>query len=249
MDLARIFKWISGFTSRTYRMRPGSLVTAGGRYDRVRLLAVAKKLGRKSFIQRFPEPVLVGKGVHIGDVSTINTQGTKMFVQERHDPDERALLHAIFPLRPASGDDGEETVRSVVGRDPCCDLLLNDHTISARHAEIITRDGGHFVQDTCSTNGTFLDGLRIEYPDRIPIYPGDRLRFGRYNFVFESPELLYERLTRKPIEKDHTVGVFQIKDDNDPTREAERELLDLDVTEYGAEPMIPRDSDKPRRDS
>jgi putative serine protease PepD len=50
----------------------------------------------------------------------------------------------------------------VIGRDPDCDLVLDDTLVSRRHAEIERReDGRTYVSDLGSTNGTLLNGRRI----------------------------------------------------------------------------------------
>lgn len=46
-------------------------------------------------------------------------------------------------------------------RNPHCDLLLDDVTVSRKHAEII-RDGNEFwLVDKGSVNGTYLNGRRV----------------------------------------------------------------------------------------
>ena len=54
---------------------------------------------------------------------------------------------------------------TVIGRDDCADIVLDDPGISRRHSEIrVTNDGPHLVtsiRDLGSTNGTFVNGERI----------------------------------------------------------------------------------------
>src|SRR5205809_7320270 len=50
----------------------------------------------------------------------------------------------------------------VVGRAPTSDIPVFDPTISRRHAELVVADGGVQVHDLGSSNGTFLNGTRIE---------------------------------------------------------------------------------------
>lgn len=44
----------------------------------------------------------------------------------------------------------------ILGRDPTCDLLVIDHTVSRRHAELRLKDGELHVRDLGSRNGTFI---------------------------------------------------------------------------------------------
>ena len=49
-----------------------------------------------------------------------------------------------------------------IGRDASCDIILNDNSISRRHAEIfIDEEGNSFITDLSSKNGTFVNGQRI----------------------------------------------------------------------------------------
>ncbi len=72
-----------------------------------------------------------------------------------------------YPV-PASG--GE------VGRDPRCAIVLNDPTVSARHARLEYRDGVWLITDLGSTNGTFVNGQRVQ---RQVLRRGDTVQFGR----------------------------------------------------------------------
>jgi len=49
----------------------------------------------------------------------------------------------------------------LIGRDPQNDLQLQDDTISARHARIFHSNNLWLVEDSQSTNGTFLNNEKI----------------------------------------------------------------------------------------
>ena len=49
----------------------------------------------------------------------------------------------------------------VLGRDPTCDLPLQDERVSWRHLRIALGDGTPVITDLGSSNGTYLDGARI----------------------------------------------------------------------------------------
>jgi pSer/pThr/pTyr-binding forkhead associated (FHA) protein len=66
-----------------------------------------------------------------------------------------------------------------VGRHPRSDLRFDptqDLDVSTRHAEILSRDGRFRVRDTNSTNGTFVNGQRIE--GEHDLSDGDVISFG-----------------------------------------------------------------------
>ena len=49
----------------------------------------------------------------------------------------------------------------LVGRDPSCDILLPNQNVSRFHAKLLRRDGRCYLEDNNSTNGTFVNGIRI----------------------------------------------------------------------------------------
>jgi GAF domain-containing protein len=51
--------------------------------------------------------------------------------------------------------------RLTIGREDECDIFIPDPKISRLHAEIIRRENQYFLIDNKSTNGTFLNGMRI----------------------------------------------------------------------------------------
>lgn len=53
----------------------------------------------------------------------------------------------------------------VLGRMGSCEVVLSDEGVSRRHAQIApAARGGHAISDLGSTNGTFVNGLRIAEP-------------------------------------------------------------------------------------
>jgi hypothetical protein len=68
---------------------------------------------------------------------------------------------------------GQATV--VIGRSRECDLRLADTDTSRRHAKIVCEAGRFVLHDLASTNGTFVNGQRIE---QRALEPGDRIQVG-----------------------------------------------------------------------
>ena len=62
---------------------------------------------------------------------------------------------------------------TTLGRDDC-DVVLSDPEVSRRHA--LEGPDGFTIEDLGSTNGTWVNGERIERPERLRA--GDELRFG-----------------------------------------------------------------------
>lgn len=63
----------------------------------------------------------------------------------------------------------------VVGRDPGCDIVLNDAKCSRRHAVIEETADGVKVRDSGSANGIYVNGKKVE---SSLLRPGDTLRMG-----------------------------------------------------------------------
>ncbi|WP_405810073.1 FHA domain-containing protein [Streptomyces sp. NBC_00210] len=62
-----------------------------------------------------------------------------------------------------------------VGRDPLCDIVIDDARVSWHHAVLRPDDGHWTLEDENSTNGTFADGRRIH---EWGVGPGSVIRFG-----------------------------------------------------------------------
>ncbi|NLO96770.1 MAG: DUF3662 domain-containing protein, partial [Peptococcaceae bacterium] len=68
-----------------------------------------------------------------------------------------------------------------VGRNQDCDIKVNDMEVSRQHLKLICENNRWFVQDLGSTNGTYVNRLRV---DRYMVNPGDRIRAGQTHFRF-----------------------------------------------------------------
>lgn len=72
---------------------------------------------------------------------------------------------------------------SKIGRDQTNNIsLASDHYISRHHAWVLQMQGGYWVEDLGSTNGTLLNGEILN--ERKQIFPGDRLTFGKTELLF-----------------------------------------------------------------
>ena len=71
-----------------------------------------------------------------------------------------------------------------IGRGPLNDLQLDqDDFTSGKHALIDPRRDGVWVEDLGSTNGSFVNGVRLTSSRRL--LPGDVLRIGETDFRYE----------------------------------------------------------------
>ena len=104
---------------------------------------------------------------------------------------------------------GEQT--TVIGSSSSVDVRINQKFISRRHAQVRCLHDVFYISDLGSTNGTFLNGSRIEDGLELVLKDGDEVVFAReeITFVFADPNQT-TRLSRPP----------QIRDKYDKKREA-----------------------------
>ncbi len=99
----------------------------------------------------------------------------------------QAALPPTFCLTAASGpDEGKRfdiyKEDILIGRHPTlADVLLTDPTVSARHARIRRQHDGFYLLDLESTNGSFLNGKRIQ---EARLHEQDIIRLGATTLVF-----------------------------------------------------------------
>jgi hypothetical protein len=99
-----------------------------------------------------------------------------------------------WPMRPEPRPPGlifpaGDRLRFTIGRDPECDLVLADLSVSRQHAGLHRGVRGWLLTDLGSTNGTRLNGWRVREP--VPVSAGDRVSFGAVTFEL--------RPGRKPV--------------------------------------------------
>lgn len=87
---------------------------------------------------------------------------------------------------------------TTLGRHPDSDVLLDDVTVSRRHAEIHRRGDVFEVRDVGSLNGTYVNRQRVE---SAVLAHGDLLQVGRYRFLF-----LQRRRDQSPRNRDEDVS-------------------------------------------
>jgi hypothetical protein len=90
---------------------------------------------------------------------------------------------------------------AVLGRDPNCDVVLNDSKCSRRHATLENGADGVVVRDTGSANGVYVNGRRVQM---APLGPADSLRLGDVTIrllpeVGETVVVAPEDLELKPL--------------------------------------------------
>jgi pSer/pThr/pTyr-binding forkhead associated (FHA) protein len=76
---------------------------------------------------------------------------------------------------------------NTVGRQDA-DVLLSHPTVSRSHAKLTVADGIFTLEDTGSTNGTFLDGAKVEPGQPVEINDGAEITFGSVALRLSIPK-------------------------------------------------------------
>jgi diguanylate cyclase (GGDEF)-like protein len=107
----------------------------------------------------------------------------------------------MFPLK--------ENDQTTIGRGLQTDVRINDEGISRTHALVEGLDGGYYLSDAGSTNGTYANGTRV---DRHPLKEGDKIQIGASSVLkFTYHDDLDESFQRNLYEsalRDRMTGIF-----------------------------------------
>lgn len=91
-----------------------------------------------------------------------------------------------------------------IGRGTDNTIVLDDGTVSARHAEVEKQGDGYVIKDCASTNGLFFRGERI---DQHVLSDGDVVTVGTHEFEFVH-QLSDEFARTLKIKKSWIPGVY-----------------------------------------
>lgn len=98
-----------------------------------------------------------------------------------------SLQHLRLPETPLS-----KTHSITIGRQAGAHLLIDEASVSRRHAVISFINGHYMVQDLGSTNGTFVNDKRVELARPCIVQTNDLLRFGNsviFKFFLRLPSV------------------------------------------------------------
>lgn len=74
----------------------------------------------------------------------------------------------------------------MLGRNNYCDIHIDSGLLSRQHAEIRVENGQVLIEDLNSTNGTFVNNMRIEAPTSL--MHGDVVTVGHDRFMLIAPD-------------------------------------------------------------
>ena len=177
------------------------MLSASGRIGLVSLRKIAEEKDKEVFVKLIQDPVLAGSAIQAGRISNQESGGDEMNRTQIFEPSNtnpgaapasEALRHAIYPL--VKGEYSTTSSRSFsIGRIDGNDMVMPDFAISKKHAIINRDDGAYYLKDLGSTNGTLVNGTRLDKKS-VKIHDKDVLSFARYEFTFLLPASLYKML-------------------------------------------------------
>lgn len=94
--------------------------------------------------------------------------------------DEILAARRLPPIQLSLSDGSQRrfsTPEVVIGRDPTCEMVLDDPTVSNNHARLSYHHGQWWLEDLHSTNGTALNGVAVTAP--LVVTGGDVVRCGQ----------------------------------------------------------------------
>lgn len=179
------------------------MVNSAGRISLPILQRMVQAASRDDFIRFVQAPVLAGSSIHKGTLSSVrgNSGSREMNRTVLFEPEEDAeqaaspsesLKHAVYPLIKGEHANSVGNFFSI-GRIDGNDCILPDYSISKKHALIEDRRSTFLLKDNGSTNGTFLNGERLQTKP-LAIHDRDVISFARYEFTFLLPGSLYDLL-------------------------------------------------------
>lgn len=111
-----------------------------------------------------------------------------------------------------------------VGRKKTNQIVLDDGQCSLVHAEIQRQDDAYLITDQGSTNGTMVNGERIESPTHL--HPGDTISIGETKLVVEEGEVYPETVIRKrPLTAESKPGTSQPDPADSPPDKHKRKVF------------------------
>jgi pSer/pThr/pTyr-binding forkhead associated (FHA) protein len=96
-----------------------------------------------------------------------------------------ALMHRVFPIVKAPFSPRGPVL---VGRTGDNDVAIPEYSISKRHCFFEFQPGEIAIFDCGSTNGTLLDGQKLEPKKGTRLKGGEIVTLGRYAFMFQPAD-------------------------------------------------------------
>ena len=169
-------------------------MSPGLRHSFADLLKLASECGMDEFINVIDCPYLVATGTLAGSLeSGAVTKDTGFLQLPSGSPahtlgGKNPLAGQVLAVRKLMRDD---PARIYIGRAAGNDLVIEDGSISSRHAWFERQGEAVLVTDAGSRNGTYVNLERSPKAEAQVVKDEDVVTFGRVSFQFFNPEALY----------------------------------------------------------
>lgn len=155
-------------------------------------LQLRETISREAFLARLPGPVL-------------------LVPLESDAPEEESDFRTVSVTRENARVSGGNSVALVakrsadafqsfiwVGRESRCDVCIPVESVSKLQGQFTRKPDGSFeLLDVGSTNGTWVNGAKLEKNKPAELHSGNRIRFGRLEVTFLSAEGFWDELSRR----------------------------------------------------
>ncbi len=147
------------------------------------------KLRREHFVATHAYPFLVhasGELTKLDPSRRDELTTDRLLVEAPRVALQQAML--IAPIAPRDVDAGRVTI----GVATACDIVLDDASVSKRHAYFTERDGVWHITDADSSAGTLVNSHPLAPGAAQELVSGDRITLGYVELTFLSPESFHE---------------------------------------------------------
>jgi hypothetical protein len=141
------------------------------------------RLGLLEFRREFGRPVLIGMGI-VGELKDRNRGrgGTLRMEPVPASMPAQSLVGRVWLITKSAYGPKGPAIQG--GRAAGNDIVIPEFTISNQHFALRYDVTRLVIQDLGSTNGSYVNGQKIDTGRRVPLANGARLVFGRYQFEF-----------------------------------------------------------------
>jgi hypothetical protein len=155
-----------------------------------------REVGPFALIQR-PETLQPGEGTQVMGEMPANARTTQVARPEKLTGDVLSMLFQFDDLLVATLPPLDGGGELSVGRAPDCDLVLDDGSVSKRHATLHWNEEKRLctLEDLGSTNGTHLNGA-IRIRKAVELRDGDIIGFGEMVFWYLLSPTLFDRIQK-----------------------------------------------------
>lgn len=150
--------------------------------------------GTQGFLAAHPHPVLIVKGL-AGRLTGAPSLERTIVAEGSNTLTMGQLIGRVFPL--VKGKYSPPGPISV-GRTNDNDIAIAESSISKRHCLVGITPGEMKITDLGSTNGTIVNGVKLEAKKAHPLCGGEALVFGRFALVIYRPTAFMDYLRTLP---------------------------------------------------